>query len=154
MTCSDPTSRTSSCAIRAATPYSTKAARATGSMRESCPSCCAPISSAPAITERLSELLRANLLRSVYHGENGLRAVKDLSRAYLTIGKDLTRVTNRVKAIYRGWGIPCAGKSVYHPRHREEWLRKITQASVRRRAELYYEQLDVLVVLRKQARQE
>src|SRR5438876_5158730 len=61
---------------------------------------------------------------------------------------------NRVKAIYRGWGIPCAGKSVYHPRHREEWLRKITQASVRRRAELYYEQLDVLVVLRKQARQE
>src|SRR5438046_9488684 len=61
---------------------------------------------------------------------------------------------NRVKAIYRGWGIPCAGKSVYHPHHREEWLRKITQASVRRRAELYYEQLDVLVVLRKQARQE
>src|SRR6266566_3036908 len=84
----------------------------------------------------------------------GLRRVKELSRAYLTIGKDLTRVMNRVKAIYRGWGIPCAGKSVYHPRHREEWLRKITQASVRRRAELYYEQLDVLVVLRKQARQE
>src|SRR6266550_3709420 len=103
---------------------------------------------------KLSELLRANLLRSVYHGENGLRTVKELSRAYLTIGKDLTRVMNRVKAIYRGWGIPCAGKSVYHPRHREEWLRKITQASVRRRAELYYEQLDVLVVLRKQARQE
>ena len=103
---------------------------------------------------KLSELLRANLLRSVYHGENGLRTVKELSRAYLTIGKDLTRVMNRVKAIYRGWGIPCAGKSVYHPHHREEWLRKITQASVRRRAELYYEQLDVLVVLRKQARQE
>ncbi len=79
---------------------------------------------------KLSELLRANLLRSVYHGENGLRTVKELSRAYLTIGKDLTRVMNRVKAIYRGWGIPCAGKSVYHPRHREEWLRKITQASL------------------------
>src|SRR5438552_8692185 len=76
---------------------------------------------------KLSELLRANLLRSVYHGENGLRIVKELSRAYLTIGKDLTRVMNRVKAIYRGWGIPCAGKSVYHPRHREDWLRKITQ---------------------------
>src|SRR5438034_7367216 len=58
------------------------------------------------------------------------------------------------RLLFRSRAIPCAGKSVYHPRHREEWLRKITQASVRRRAELYYEQLDVLVVLRKQARQE
>ena len=103
---------------------------------------------------KLAELLRANLLRPVYHGENGLRPLKELARAYLTISKDLTRVMNRVKAIYRGWGIPCAGQSVYNPRHREEWLGKITQVSVRRRAELYYEQLDALVLLRKQARQE
>ena len=103
---------------------------------------------------KLSELLRANLLRPVYHGENGLRPLKELVRAYLTISKDLARVMNRVKAIYRGWGIPCAGQSVYHPRHRDEWLSKITQASVRRRAQLYYLQLDMLVLLRKQARQE
>jgi transposase len=103
---------------------------------------------------KLAELLRLNSLRSVYHGENGLRTLKELARAYLTIGKDLVRVMNRVKAIYRSWGIPCAGESVYNPRHREEWLRKITQASVRRRAELFYEQLDALVPLRKQARQE
>jgi transposase len=103
---------------------------------------------------KLAELLRANLLRSVYHGEKGLRTLKELARAYLTISKDLTRVMNRVKAIYRSWSIPCDGQSVYNPRHREEWLRKITQASVRRRAELYYEQLDALVLLRKQARQE
>ena len=103
---------------------------------------------------KLSELLRLNSLHSVYHGENGLRTLKELARAYLTIGKDLVRVMNRVKAIYRSWGIPCAGQSVYNPRHREEWLRKITQASVRRRAELSYQQLDALVPLRKQARQE
>ena len=103
---------------------------------------------------KLAELLRANLLRSVYHGQNGLRTLKELARAYLTINKDLVRVMSRIKAIYRSWGIPCAGKSVYNPRHREEWLRKITQASVRRRAELSYEQLDALVPLRKQARQE
>ena len=103
---------------------------------------------------KLAELLRANLLRPVYHGEKGLRTLKELARAYLTIGKDLTRVMNRVKAIYRSWGIPCAGRSVYNPRHREEWLRRITQASVRRRAELYFEQLDALVLLRKQARKE
>lgn len=103
---------------------------------------------------KLSELLRTNLLRPVYHGENGLRTLKELARVYLTIGKDLVRVMNRTKAVYRSWGIPCNGQSVYHPRHREEWLRKITQASVRRRAELYYEQLDALVLVRKQARQE
>jgi len=103
---------------------------------------------------KLAELLRSNLLRPVYHGEKGLRTVKELARAYLTISKDLTRVMNRVKAIYRGWGIPCAGQSVYHPCHRDEWLSRITPTSVRRRAELYYEQLDGLVLLRKKARQE
>jgi transposase len=103
---------------------------------------------------KLAELLRANLLRSVYHGEKGLRTMKELVRSYLTIGKDLARVMNRVKAIYRSWGIPCGGQSVYHPRHRDEWLNKIADAGVRRRAELYYDQLDALASLRMQVRQE
>ena len=103
---------------------------------------------------KLAELLRAKLLRSVYHGQNGLRTLKELARAYLTITKDLVRIMSRIKAIYRSWGIPCAGEIVYNPRHREEWLRKIAQPSVRRRAEFFYGQLDALVPLRKQARQE
>jgi hypothetical protein len=70
------------------------------------------------------------------------------------MGIYVTREMNRVKAIYRSWGIPCAGQSVYSPLRREEWLRKITQPSVRRRAELFYEQLDALVRLHIQARQE
>jgi hypothetical protein len=37
---------------------------------------------------KLSELLRAGLLRPVYHGENGLRTLQELSRSYLTISKD------------------------------------------------------------------
>ena len=73
---------------------------------------------------KLAELLRGNLLRSVYHGQNGLRTLKELARAYLTINKDLVRVMSRIKAVYRSWGIPCAGQSVYHPRHRDEWLGK------------------------------
>ncbi len=60
----------------------------------------------------------------------------------------------RVKAIYRSWGIPCTGKQVYAPRHRAEWLGKISEASVRRRAELYYQQLDALVYLHRQAKKE
>jgi transposase len=60
----------------------------------------------------------------------------------------------RVKAIYRSWGIPCAGKQVYAPRHRAEWLAKITEVGVLRRAEFYYQQLDALKSLRQEVRRE
>jgi len=49
---------------------------------------------------------------------------------YLTITKDLARVMTRVKAIYRSWAIPCAGKEVYAARHRAEWLAKINEPGV------------------------
>jgi hypothetical protein len=94
------------------------------------------------------------MLRPVYHGENGLRTLRELVRSYQTISKDLTRVMNRLKALYRGWGIPCAGTRVYAPRYREEWLSKIAQAGVRRRAELLYQQLDGLQALRRNLRPE
>ena len=74
---------------------------------------------------KLADLLRGGYLRSVYHGENGLRTLKELARSYLTISKDLSRVMNRVKALYRSWGILCGGQQVYAPRHRSEWLNKI-----------------------------
>src|SRR5882757_7318675 len=71
---------------------------------------------------KLAELLHHNQLRSVYHGDHGLRTLKELVRSYLTITKDLSRVMTRVKAIYRSWAIPCTGKQVYSSRHRAEWL--------------------------------
>jgi hypothetical protein len=55
---------------------------------------------------KLADLLRTGMLRPVYHGENGLRTLRELARSYQTISKDLTRVTSRLKALYRGWGIP------------------------------------------------
>jgi len=103
---------------------------------------------------RLAELLRLNHLNPVYHGEHGLRSLKELVRSYLTITKDLGRVMSRVKAIYRSWAIPCTGKQFYAPRHRAEWLGKITEPGVRRRAEFYYQQLDALRTVRQQVRRE
>jgi Transposase len=50
---------------------------------------------------RLAELLRLDHLTPVYHGEHGLRTLKELVRSYLTVTKDLARVMTRVKAIYR-----------------------------------------------------
>src|SRR5258706_9274728 len=87
---------------------------------------------------RLAELLRLNHLNPVYHGEHGLRSLKELVRSYLTVTKDLARVMSRVKAIYRSWAIPCTGKQVYAPRHRAEWLRKIREPGTPRRGAVYY----------------
>src|ERR1700731_1044469 len=59
---------------------------------------------------KLADLLRTGLLSPVYHGENGVRALQELARSYLALNRDVTRVMNRLKAIYRSWAIPCAGQ--------------------------------------------
>jgi Transposase len=84
---------------------------------------------------KLRELLRAELLTPVYHGDSRVRTLRELSRTYLTVTKDLTRVMNRTKALYRSWAILCAGEKVYSPRHRSSWLERLSEAGVRRRAE-------------------
>jgi transposase len=103
---------------------------------------------------KLADLLRGNHLKPVYHGETGVRTLRELARSYLTTVKDLTRVMSRLKAVYRGWAIPCAGRDVYYSRHRAEWLGKIQEMGVRRRAEQLYLHLDMLQRLRQQARRE
>lgn len=101
---------------------------------------------------KLAEMLRTNQLHSVYHGEHGMRTLKELGRSYLTVSKDVTRTMNRIKSLYRSWAIPCSGSSVYAPRHRAEWLAKIAEPGVRVRAEHLYQQLDSLQPLRLEAR--
>ena len=103
---------------------------------------------------KLADLLYLNKLSPVYHGEAGIRALKEVARSYLALTRDTTRVMNRLKALYRSWAIPCAGQKVYAPRYRNEWLAKIAEAGVRRRAEFYYQQLDALQTLRQQVRRD
>ena len=103
---------------------------------------------------KLADLLYLNKLHPVYHGETGIRALKEVARSYLALNRDVTRVMNRLKAVYRSWAIPCAGQRVYAPRYRSQWLGKITEAAVRHRAEIYYQQLDALRSLRQQVRRD
>src|SRR5262244_1933639 len=103
---------------------------------------------------KLAERLRMHDLKPVYHGETGIRMLRELARSYLTVVKDLSRVMNRLKALYRSWAIPCAGRDVYYARHRSQWLEKIPEAGTRRRAEQLYLHLDLLQHLRQQARRE
>lgn len=102
---------------------------------------------------KLADLLRAGLLSPVYHGKSGVRTLKELARSYLTLTKDVTRVMSRIKALYRSWAIPCAGQRVYSASYRSQWLEKLPEAGVRRRAEWLYQELDHLLPLRRQARQ-
>jgi hypothetical protein len=66
------------------------------------------------------DLGESNQLKPVYDGETGVRMLRELSRSYLTIVKDLSRATNRLKAVYRSWEIPCAGRDVYPRLRRRE----------------------------------
>jgi hypothetical protein len=47
---------------------------------------------------KLAELLFLNKLNLVYHGETGIRTLKELARSYLTITRDLTSVMNRLQS--------------------------------------------------------
>jgi transposase len=103
---------------------------------------------------KLAELLRAELLSPVYHGENGTVTLKHLSRGYAALTEDTTRVKGRIKALYRSQAIASAGKKAYGRRHRGQWLAQLTPAGMHRRAELLYEELDALLSLRREARRE
>jgi hypothetical protein len=103
---------------------------------------------------KLAELLYPGKLNPVHHGEHGIRTLKELARNYMAITRDLTRVMSRLKAIYRSWAIPCVGEQVYAPPHRAEWLAKIPEPGVCRRAEQYYAQLDALRQLYQEVRRE
>src|SRR5262244_1293575 len=89
---------------------------------------------------KLAELLRTNQVKAVHHENHGTRALKELGRSYMTITKDATRLMNRIKSVYRSWGIPCTGTSVYTRRHRAEWLAQLVEPGVRIRAEHLYQQ--------------
>jgi transposase len=103
---------------------------------------------------KLAELLRGHQLNPVYHGDHGVRTLKELGRSYLTITQDRTRVMSRIKALYRSWAIPCSGSTVYAARHRSEWLAKIPEPGVRLRAQRLYQQLDLLRPLHQEARRD
>ena len=47
---------------------------------------------------KLSDLLYMNKLHAVYHGDHGLRTLKELGRSYLTMTRDQSRVMSRIKS--------------------------------------------------------
>lgn len=102
--------------------------------------------------DRLSELLRRDGLKAVYHGSKSVLPLQELVRNYTAVVQDATRVMQRIKALYRARAIATPGQSVYGTRRRRDYLSQLRGAAVRLRAETLYAELDVLMTLRPQAK--
>ena len=101
----------------------------------------------------LAQLLRLGAVKAVYKGEQQQQQLKELCRAYDNLVEDTTRVQNRLKALYRGRGIDCAGHALYRAEQRADWLAKLGDEAVRFRAASLLDQFTALAQLRKQAKQ-
>jgi len=101
---------------------------------------------------KLADLLRTGMLKPVYHGQSGNRALKELVGFYISVVSDTTRTMSRLKAVYRSRGIQTGGRSVYYERNRQQWLVRLDRLEKRQRAEMLYRQLDFLRELRREAK--
>jgi transposase len=102
--------------------------------------------------QKLAELLRLGSLKAVYHGDHGVRNLKELVRTYDSLVSDTTRVMNRLKAIFRGRAIGCGGHDIYRPARQGQWLAKLKEPGARQRASFLYQQLAALKPLRHEAK--
>jgi len=102
--------------------------------------------------QKLAQLLRNRALKRVDHVDHGVRELKELVRTYDCLVQDTTRVMARLKAIYRGRAIACAGHDIYRQDRRAVWLKKLKEPGAKKRAEFLYEQLAALRPLRHQAK--
>lgn len=101
---------------------------------------------------KLAELLRNNSLSPVYHGELSALEVQHCTRSYSMLTEDTTRIMSRLKAIFRSQAIPCHGRSVFRSDHREAYLAQLPTPGLRQRAELLYQELQAVHLLRLQAK--
>src|SRR5262249_36006284 len=97
-----------------------------------------------ADARKLAEL-RTGMVRSVWHGRQTTRGLKEMVRSYETFAADTRRTMLRIKALYRSRGIATTGTGVYQVKQREHWLKQLTEGGMRQRAAWLYQQLDMFV---------
>jgi len=100
----------------------------------------------------LSHLLRLEALQAVYHGAQGLDALKELVHAHRELVIDSTRVKNRLRACFRSRGIAVPGGRLYRPATRDTWVTQLTDPAARARVTWLGRQLDQVEALRRECR--
>ncbi len=98
---------------------------------------------------RAQELRTGAITTRVYKAAKHLAALKNAVRGHLMVVRDVVRVKNRLKAIWRSRGIRST-VGVYDPNTRGGWIKRLPAAH-RSLAEGLGQQLDVLEPLREQA---
>jgi len=102
----------------------------------------------------LAEKLRVGDIQTrVYKGKGELGTLGELSRSYLSVSRDLVKVMNRIKTLYRSRGVSASGKEVYSTSHRDEWVKKLP-AKARIRAHTIYMEMDALSEIKKKAQKD
>jgi hypothetical protein len=83
----------------------------------------------------LAEKLRTGKITSpVYKDAKRFVALREAARTYTMITRDVARVKNRIKSMYRSRGISCTGEAAYKPEERGKLARGLptpNQRSVR-----------------------
>ena len=103
--------------------------------------------------QRAEELRTNRVPRPVFKAPRHFARLRELGRVHSMLVQDVVRVQSRVKAMYRGRGVPTLGKTVYGPSRREAWLAKLPPSCRTATARLYAE-YDALVALKKEAENE
>jgi transposase len=88
----------------------------------------------------------------VYKAPREFAGLRAAARSYQMVSKDVARVRNRLKAVFRSRGLTEAGDDVYSESRREPWLQKLPPSS-RRLAELLASELESLLPLKEQSEQ-
>jgi len=99
----------------------------------------------------LAELLRTRRKATVvYKAPGAFSGLKEAVNAHRAMTRDVTRIKNRLRAVFRSRGISGMGQEIYNPESRQAWLKKLSPAR-RQRARLYSEQLDSQLAMAEQA---
>jgi transposase len=105
---------------------------------------------------QLCRLLRLGELSRVYHSEDDERAVfKAAVQQYIDFRSQEVRVKHKLKAKFRGWGVPgVEGVGVYNPKKREAYLGEVKHHAVEHQLRRLYVMLDTSLKLQQLALEE
>lgn len=94
--------------------------------------------------QQLCRLLRLGELKQVYHPADDDRAVfKAAVQAYLDLVNQEVRIKGKIKAKFRAWGVVVTDtERIYHARHRDDYLKRLTQPAIRVQLQSLYDLLD------------
>jgi transposase len=104
-------------------------------------------------TQKLCRLLRMGELKQVYHPENDHRAIfKAAARHYMDLRGQHKALKQKIKAMYRYWGIVgVQGLSVYSSKGREDFLKLVKHRHVRNQLHRLYFLMDQAGSMREHA---